>query len=53
MYKGSAVPNYCQFYGGNVWSQPAYFDLTNNSTIPTGATVVQMAVYWDSKLFIY
>ncbi|MCO1600954.1 hypothetical protein [Desulfosporosinus nitroreducens] len=49
IYRGVAIPNYCQFYGANNWSQPAYFDLTTNSSIPNGATVVQMAVYWTQN----
>ncbi|WP_425804815.1 hypothetical protein ACHOLT_00185 [Desulfitobacterium sp. Sab5] len=47
IYRGNAVPNYCMFYGANNWSLPAYFDLTNNSSIPNGATIVQTDVYWS------
>lgn len=50
---GPSSPNYVFMYGANVWSSYSYWNLTNNATIPNGATISSyIEEYWSQSLYI-
>ena len=50
---GASSPNYVFMYGANNWSSYSYWNLTNNATIPNGATISSyIEEYWSQSQYI-
>lgn len=46
---GASSPNIVIAGQANLWGQPGYWDLPNNSNIPDGATITNIVEYYTSQ----